>query len=94
MSTLHQDRVFVALTRPQMFLGVTYSFFIVNLVITSELFLIFKALWIVISALVIHAIGYVACVREPRFLELWLVKLARCPRVADYRRWGCNSYAP
>ena len=29
MSGLNRDRLFVALTRPQMFAGVTYSYFII-----------------------------------------------------------------
>ena len=31
-----------ALTRPQMFAGVTYSFFIINAAVTTEIFLITK----------------------------------------------------
>ena len=41
MSRLEHDPLFVALTRPQMFAGVTYSYFIVNAVLATELFLIF-----------------------------------------------------
>ena len=42
MDGLERDTLFVALTRPQMFAGVTYSFFIANAVIATELFLIFQ----------------------------------------------------
>ena len=42
---LKRDTVFLALTRPQMFAGVTYPFFVVNAVVTAELFLIFKFLF-------------------------------------------------
>ena len=38
--------MFVALTRPQMFAGVTYSYFVVNGVIATELFLIFQSIWV------------------------------------------------
>lgn len=82
-----------ALTRPQMFAGVTYSYFIINAAITTEAFLITKSFWAVPVALLVHAVGYLACLREPRVFDLWLTKVSRCPRVRNWRRWGCNSYA-
>lgn len=42
VAPLERDRLFIALTRPQMFAGVTYSFFVINAVLAAELFLIFK----------------------------------------------------
>ena len=53
-----------------------------------------KSPWVLLAAVVIHAVGYLACLREPRMFELWLVKAARCPRIPNYRRWHCNSYHP
>jgi type IV secretion system protein VirB3 len=94
MNGLERDTLFVALTRPQMFAGVTYSYFILNAVIATELFLIFKSVWVLLAALVIHLVGVVLCVREPRFFDLWLTKLGRCPRVRNYSIWRCNSYRP
>jgi len=93
-SQLERDVVFGALTRPQMFAGVTYSFFVLNGVLTAELFLITKSFWALLFALAIHAGGYVACLREPRIFDLWLVKLTRTPRVPNWRVWRCNSYVP
>ena len=94
MSRVEQDPLFVALTRPQMFAGVTYSYFIVNAVLATELFLIFRSLWVLAAALLVHAVGAVLCVREPRFFDLWLTKVRRCPRVRNYAIWRCNSYRP
>ena len=83
-----------ALTRPQMFAGVTLNYFIIVwLFVSSELFLIFKSFWIVPIPIVLHAIGYFACLREPRVFDLWLTKVSKCPRVPNWKRWGCNSYA-
>jgi len=82
-----------ALTRPQMFAGVTYSFFIINAAVTTEAFLMTKSFLALPIALVVHAIGYLASLREPRIFDLWLTKVSRCPRVRNWRRWGCNSYA-
>jgi type IV secretion system protein VirB3 len=91
---LDQDLVFGALTRPQMFAGVTYNFFVLNAVVTAELFLITKSPWALLGALVIHAAGYVACLREPRIFDLWLTRVTRCPRVRNWSVWRCNSYRP
>ena len=94
MAQLDRDPVFGALTRPQMFAGVTYSYFVLNAIVTVEIFLITKSFWALLAALVLHAIGYLGCLKEPRFFDLWLVKLSRCPRVRNWRFWRCNSYTP
>lgn len=92
MRGLERDQLFVALTRPQMFAGVTYSYFVANAVVVTELFLIFRSLWVLAAGLVIHLGGVLLCIREPRFLDLWLTRVSRCPRVRNHKIWGCNSY--
>ena len=91
---LRRDTLFVALTRPQMFAGVTYSFFVINTVLAVELFLIFKSLWVILAALLIHLAGMVASLREPRIVDLWLSRVRYCPRIKNYAFWRCNSYRP
>ncbi len=44
-----------ALTRPQMFGGVTMNFFVINAAVTTEAFLITKSFWALPVALVVHA---------------------------------------
>ena len=92
--SLDRDPLFVALTRPQMFAGVTYSYFVVNGVLATELFLIFHSVWVLLAALLIHLVGMVLCVREPRFFDLWLTRARNCPRVRNHAIWRCNSYRP
>ncbi len=94
MESLDRDILFVGLTRPQMLLGVPYGYAIANGVITTELFLLTHSFAVALVALVFHAVGWVACLRDPRVFDLWLVKVQRCPRVANYRQWRCNSYRP
>jgi type IV secretion system protein VirB3 len=89
---LQRDTLFFALTRPQMFAGVTYSFFIINLVIALELFLIFRSWWVLPIAALIHGVGMIFCLREPRFFDLWLTRVRNCPRVRNHALWQCNSY--
>jgi type IV secretion system protein VirB3 len=91
-SGLDRDPLFVALTRPQMFAGVTYTFFVINFVVSTEAFLIFRSAWVLVFALILHLVGFAACLREPRVFDIWLVRVTRCPRVRNFRFWRCNSY--
>lgn len=91
---LQRDTLFVALTRPQMFGGVTYSFFVINAVLAVELFLIFSSFWVLLLAAAIHFFGMVACLHEPRIVDLWLTRVRTCPRIKNYAFWRCNSYRP
>ena len=72
--------------------GVTYSFVILNVILTTELFLIFKSPLVLLVAVLLHAIGWLACLREPRIFDIWLVKISKCPRVRTWSIWRCNSY--
>jgi type IV secretion system protein VirB3 len=94
MAQLDRDPVFSALTRPQMFAGVTYTWFILNAIITAEVFLVTKSLWALAAALVVHLVGVVAARDEPRFLDLWITRMTSSPRIRNFRFWRANSYRP
>ena len=87
MDGLERDTLFVALTRPQMLFGVSYSYAVCNVIVTTELFLLFKSPWVLLVAAIAHLVGWLACLHDPHFLDLWLVKARRCPRVRNYRIW-------
>ena len=89
---LFRHPVHRALTRPQMFAGVPYSFFVINAVIAVELFLIFRSLWVLLAALLMHGAGMLASLHEPRFTDLWLTRVRTCPRVKNHKLWRCNSH--
>jgi len=91
---LNREPIFTALTRPQMFAGVTYNFFIINALVTMELFLVTKSFWVILVALALHGFGTIACLGEPRIFDLWLLRARRCPRLPGFARWRCNSYQP
>ncbi len=57
----------------------TYSFFVINMGVTTEAFLITRSFWALPVALVVHGVGYLACLREPRIFDLWLTKVSRTP---------------
>ena len=94
MATIVRAPLFRALTEPQMFAGVTYSYFVINGVVTTEVFLISHSFWALGAALAMHGIGYLACLGEPRIFDLWIMRVSRFPRVKNWRRWRCNSYGP
>lgn len=94
MADLIKTPVFKALTQPQMFAGVTYSYFIINAVVTTEVFLMTRSFWAFAATAVIHVVGYLMCLREPRVFDIWLTSVRRCPRVRNYAKWRCNSYHP
>jgi type IV secretion system protein VirB3 len=94
MDSVGQDRLFVAITRPQMFAGVTYSLFVINFVVMAELFLVFRSLWVLVPTLLFHGLGALLCLHEPRTIDLWLIRARLCGRVRNYRLWQCNSYQP
>lgn len=85
-----------------MFLGVTANFFIINMMVSTIAFLIlsdlFASTWAILTFILVpvtmHVIGYFASLREPRIFDLWITKVSKCPRVPNFRRWGCNSYSP
>ena len=94
MSRLVSDPIFAALTQPQMIGGVTYSYAVFNLIVTIEMFMITKSFWTLLLAPVIHAVGYLGCLKEPRFFDLWITRASRCPRVRNFGFWRANAYRP
>jgi type IV secretion system protein VirB3 len=94
VSRLVSDPIFAALTQPQMIGGVTYSYAVFNLIVTIEAFLITKSFWALLAAPVIHAIGYLGCLKEPRFFDIWITRVSRCPRVRNFGFWRANAYRP
>lgn len=94
MDGLERDRLFVAMTRPQMLFGVPYGYAVFNAVLTTELFLLFKSPAVLLLAVVVHAAGWIACLKDPHIFNLWLTRTRRCPRVPNHGVWRCNSYRP
>lgn len=88
------DPVFLGLTRPAMLLGVTQSFFVINAVVCMIGFLgtnSFAPLFV--GAPLLHGIGTLACLRDARTFDIWLVK-ARFLKCLNRATWRANSYDP
>jgi len=93
---LTADVLFVAVTRPPMRWGVTFSALMFNLVFTMEAFLLTKNLLTLLIALPIHGVCALLCARDARFFDLILLWWrTRMPAYfANFRLWKASSYSP
>lgn len=91
---LQADPLFQGLARPPMIMGVSYMFFVLNAVVCLITFINtnnFIALFVV--APVFHGIGYLMCLKEPRQIELILLRAAKGTRCLNRAYHGfTNSY--
>jgi type IV secretion system protein VirB3 len=86
------DPVFLGLTRPAMFWGVTHSFFVVNLIVCLIGFLAVHSWFALLLGIPIHGLGYLACLRDPHIFDLAFVKLSCCARCVNRHFWGATTY--
>jgi type IV secretion system protein VirB3 len=93
---LTADSLFVAVTRPPMRWGVTYSALLFNLVFSMEVFLLTKNLLSLLIAIPIHGICALLCLRDARYFDLILLwGRTRLPAFAgNYRVWKASSFSP
>lgn len=90
------DPLFVAVTRPPMRWGVTYSGLLLNGVFTVEAFLISKNLLWLAACLPIHLMFYLLCLHDPNFFELFRLwgRTRLAGHFGNLRFWKANSYSP
>ena len=93
---LTADVLFVAVTRPPMRWGVTFSALMFNLVFTMEMFLMTRNLLMLLLSAPIHAVCMLFCARDARFFDLVLLAgRTRLPALlANLRHWKASSYSP
>src|ERR1700694_141619 len=93
---LTADILYVAVTRPPMRWGVTFSALLFNLVFTMEVFLLTKNLLTLLIAIPIHGVCVLLCARDARFFDLVLLwGRTRLPALfANLRIWKASSYCP
>ena len=94
MKTENTDLLFLGLTRPTMFLGVTQSFFVINGLLNTILFLASNSfLPLIVLLPLLHGLGYIACLKDPRTFDLWFAYAKHCTKCKNKRFWnGANSY--
>src|SRR6266478_4829631 len=93
---LTADPLFVAVTRPPMRWGVTFSALLLNLVFTMEGFLLTKNLLVLLIAIPIHGVCALLCARDPRYFDLLLLwgKTRMLAHFESLRFWKGASYSP
>lgn len=95
---LQADPLFQGLTRPAMYLGVSFTYFILNAMTCMMIFInTADVFYIFVLAPTIHFIGYMICLREPRAVELLMVKTGQCwklPPISRVKKYHgfVNSY--
>lgn len=91
---LEMDQLFLGLTRPAMIIGVTYAWFCFEALIWATVFINtsdFKLL--AMGAGINHFIGVMICGKEPRFMDLWMVRMSQCMKCKNTRFHGnTHSY--
>jgi type IV secretion system protein VirB3 len=89
---LQTDSLFVGLTRNPMFLGVSYMYVMVNMLVCMLYFIYYSDFRVVIVAFIIHMIGYVIYFKEPLFIEIWMLYGQKCSGCRNKLFHGANSY--
>ena len=89
------DTLFVAVTRPPMRWGVTYSALLFNVVFSMEVFLLTKNLLTLLVAVPIHGVCALLCLRDARFFDLILLwaRTRMQSFVGTFRYWRASSYS-
>lgn len=92
--------LFIGMTRIPMLMGVTQTYFVLNLAgcaivllfLLNSLAFLPLILTVSIAFIVLHVIGLIGCSHDERFFDLWLSKFELpCP---NNIYWGCSSYDP
>lgn len=93
---LQSDPLFQGLTRPTMILGVSYMFFVINAAISLITFInLQNFIILLVLAPTIHMVGYLICMKEPRAIEMFIVKMNKGYRCLNRSFHGQNnSYDP
>lgn len=72
---LSADPLFQGLARPPMVAGVSYMFFVLNAMVCAVIFIQSKSFTTLPMAGIIHGFGYLLCMKEPRAVELWMLRM-------------------
>ena len=90
--TVKLDPLFVGLTRPTLFFGVSQSFGMLNGFACVMYFIQTSNMKVVFVGGLIHLIGYIACFKEPLIIELFMMKMQKCNKCKNKMFHGANSY--
>ena len=89
-----RDPLVVGMTRPILLLGVTYSYFVIEAVGATVLFLMGNNLLYLLTILPLHSAGVLLCKWEPRFFDILFRAAQHARPVHNRPRYRCNVYVP
>lgn len=90
---LELDMLFLGLTRPPMLFGVSYTIVMINFLGCITAYLLFPHLKILLVCFPVHGVAYVLSQKEPLFMELFRVRMAKCNKCKNRFYHGMtNSY--
>ena len=86
---LESDPLFLGLTRPAMAFGVTYTWFLVEAFVLVIYFInTSDFLGLFVATPILHGVGYFICAKEPRFMDMLIIKSAKCMKCKNARFHG------
>lgn len=91
---IEQDPLVVGVTRPLMMFGVTYSYFVIEGMAATVLFLMGNNLLYLLIVLPLHLLGVVLCKWDPRFFDIAFRVAQRARPVHNRLLYRCNVYVP
>ncbi len=77
MSGIKGDIVFLGLTRPTLFFGVTVEYFLLNGFTLLGVFIFTKRFEALAIGVIIHFIGYYICFNDPMLISIYLTKYSK-----------------
>lgn len=91
---LQADPLFQGLARPPMAMGVSYMYFVFNASVSMLTFIwTGNFLVLMVIAPLIHGIGFLICMNEPRAIELMLLRMSKGMRCVNrHFHEHTNSY--
>ena len=84
---------YTALARPAMLLGVDLRYVAIVGMLSLCVFIVSDSILYLLSYIPLHILGYILCQLDVNIFSI-LSKKLECLPVANYKIWGCNSYAP
>ncbi len=91
---LQADPLFQALARPPMIMGVSYMFFVLNSIVCLVTFIqTNNFIMLFFVAPLVHGAGYLLCLKEPRAVELLILRTSTGTKCLNRAYHGhTNSY--
>lgn len=89
-----RDPLVVGMTRPLMLFGVTYSYFVIEGMATTVLFLLGNSLAYLLTIIPLHLVGVLLCKWDAHFFDILFRVAQRARPVRNRTLYRCNVYVP